>query len=65
MATIELYLVRHGLAAERGDDYPDDAKRPRFADDAAKALVACLPLEHARRLARAAHPLLVTRSKKR
>lgn len=23
-----LYLVRHGIAAERGDDYPDDAQRP-------------------------------------
>lgn len=28
MATLELYLVRHGVAAERGDDYPDDSKRP-------------------------------------
>jgi phosphohistidine phosphatase len=28
MATLELYLVRHGIAAERGDDYPDDSKRP-------------------------------------
>lgn len=28
MATLQLYLVRHGLAAERGDDYPDDSKRP-------------------------------------
>lgn len=24
----ELYLIRHGLAAERGDAHPDDAKRP-------------------------------------
>lgn len=32
MATIELYLIRHGLAAERGDDYPDDAKRPLTAE---------------------------------
>jgi phosphohistidine phosphatase len=24
----ELYLVRHGLAEERGDAWPDDAKRP-------------------------------------
>jgi phosphohistidine phosphatase len=24
----ELYLIRHGLAAERGDSYPDDTKRP-------------------------------------
>lgn len=28
MATLELYLIRHGLAAERGDKYPDDSKRP-------------------------------------
>jgi phosphohistidine phosphatase len=25
---IELYLIRHGLAAERGENYPDDTKRP-------------------------------------
>jgi phosphohistidine phosphatase len=25
---VELYLIRHGVAAERGDDYPDDSKRP-------------------------------------
>ena len=24
----ELYLVRHGLAEERGDAWPDDTKRP-------------------------------------
>ena len=24
----ELYLIRHGLAEERGDTWPDDAKRP-------------------------------------
>ena len=24
----ELYLVRHGLADERGDSWPDDTKRP-------------------------------------
>ena len=23
-----LYLVRHAIAADRGDDYPDDSKRP-------------------------------------
>jgi phosphohistidine phosphatase len=28
MATLELYLVRHGIAAVRGEDYPDDSKRP-------------------------------------
>jgi phosphohistidine phosphatase len=27
-AAYELYLVRHGLAQERGDAWPDDAKRP-------------------------------------
>lgn len=24
----QLYLVRHGIAAERGDEWPDDSKRP-------------------------------------
>src|SRR4051812_50182589 len=24
----ELYLIRHGIAEERGDAWPDDAKRP-------------------------------------
>jgi phosphohistidine phosphatase len=24
----QLYLIRHGVAAERGDQYPDDTKRP-------------------------------------
>lgn len=28
MATLTLYLIRHGVAAERGDEYPDDSKRP-------------------------------------
>jgi phosphohistidine phosphatase len=28
MATMELYLIRHGIAAERGEEYPDDSKRP-------------------------------------
>jgi phosphohistidine phosphatase len=28
MAGVELYLIRHGVAAERGDEYPDDSKRP-------------------------------------
>ena len=28
MRPCELYLVRHGVAAERGDDWPDDTKRP-------------------------------------
>ena len=28
MAVLELYIIRHGVAAERGPDYPDDSKRP-------------------------------------
>ena len=28
MAVLELYLIRHGVAEERGEDYPDDSKRP-------------------------------------
>ncbi|HJR59533.1 MAG TPA: phosphohistidine phosphatase SixA [Vicinamibacterales bacterium] len=32
MATLELYLIRHGVAADRGDEYPDDSKRPLTAD---------------------------------
>ena len=28
MALLELYLIRHGIAAERGEEYPDDSKRP-------------------------------------
>ena len=30
--TIELYLVRHAVAAERGPEYPDDARRPLTPD---------------------------------
>ena len=28
MRPCELYLVRHAIAAERGDEWPDDSKRP-------------------------------------
>jgi phosphohistidine phosphatase len=28
MEPCDLYLVRHAIAAERGDDWPDDSKRP-------------------------------------
>lgn len=28
MGPCDLYLVRHALAAERGDEWPDDTKRP-------------------------------------
>jgi phosphohistidine phosphatase len=32
-----LYLIRHGVAAERGEKWPDDSKRPLTDDGAAKA----------------------------
>ena len=28
MPPCEIYIVRHAIAAERGDDWPDDSKRP-------------------------------------
>src|SRR5829696_8109517 len=31
MATLELYLIRHGIAEERGPEWPDDSKRPLTA----------------------------------
>jgi phosphohistidine phosphatase len=31
MALLELYLIRHGIAEERGPQWPDDAKRPLTA----------------------------------
>jgi phosphohistidine phosphatase len=36
MATLELYLIRHGVAAQRGEDWPDDSKRPLTNDGIAK-----------------------------
>ncbi len=30
--TLEWYLVRHAIAAERGPDWPDDTRRPLTAD---------------------------------
>src|SRR5688572_16178710 len=33
---LELYLVRHAVAAERGGDWPDDTARPLTPDGAAK-----------------------------
>ena len=36
MALLELYLIRHGVAAERGADYPDDSKRPLTSAGMAK-----------------------------
>ena len=32
----ELYLIRHAIAEERGDAWPDDAKRPLTEDGAAR-----------------------------
>ena len=31
MPTFSLYLIRHGVAEERGEEYPDDSKRPLTA----------------------------------
>jgi phosphohistidine phosphatase len=45
-AILELYLIRHAIAAERGPKYPDDRKRPLTAEgikrfkDAVSGLVA-------------------------
>jgi phosphohistidine phosphatase len=36
MATLELYLIRHGIAEDRGEDWPDDSKRPLTSDGIAK-----------------------------
>jgi phosphohistidine phosphatase len=36
MAKLELYLIRHGLADERGPEWPDDSKRPLTAEGLAK-----------------------------
>ena len=36
MAEISLYLVRHAIAEDRGDEWPDDAKRPVTSEGAAK-----------------------------
>jgi phosphohistidine phosphatase len=36
MPTFSLYLIRHGVAAERGDEYPDDSKRPLTAQGIAR-----------------------------
>jgi phosphohistidine phosphatase len=36
MATLELYLIRHGVAAERGEEFPDDSKRPLTAEGVAR-----------------------------
>jgi phosphohistidine phosphatase len=33
---IELYLIRHGVAEERGEEWPDDTKRPLSQEGIAK-----------------------------
>lgn len=45
MATLELYLIRHGIAAERGDDYPDDSKRPLTSNGIARLRVEAKALD--------------------
>src|SRR4051812_10013150 len=44
---IELYLIRHGIAEERGDDWPDDTKRPLTAEGVARLRKAARALAHA------------------
>ena len=41
----ELYLIRHGVAEERGEAWPDDAKRPLTQDGMAKLRRAARALE--------------------
>jgi len=36
MAMLELYLVRHGIAENRGEHWPDDSKRPLTSGGVAK-----------------------------
>jgi phosphohistidine phosphatase len=36
MAMLELYLIRHGIAADRGEEWPDDSKRPLTSQGIAK-----------------------------
>jgi phosphohistidine phosphatase len=36
MALLELYLIRHGVAAERGKDWPDDSNRPLTPEGVAR-----------------------------
>jgi phosphohistidine phosphatase len=36
MAALELYLIRHGIAEERGDEWPDDSRRPLTAEGISK-----------------------------
>lgn len=40
MAAIELYLIRHAIAEERGPRWPDDARRP-LSDEGARRMRKC------------------------
>jgi phosphohistidine phosphatase len=42
----ELYLIRHGLAEERGPDWPDDTKRPLTREGISRLRSAAQGLEH-------------------
>ena len=44
----ELYLIRHAVAEERGDEWPDDAKRP-LSDDGYFPEAARVPAGSSRR----------------
>ena len=45
MPALELYLIRHGVAAERGDAYPDDSKRPLTVEGTARLRKAAKALD--------------------
>ena len=45
MPMLELFLIRHGVAAERGPEWPDDSKRPLTPDGLAKLRKAARGLE--------------------
>jgi len=74
-STTHLYLVRHGLAAERGDAFPDDTKRPLTPDGVTRLrrearglqglgvkvdLILTSPLVRARQTAEVLAPLVTT-----
>jgi phosphohistidine phosphatase len=45
MARLELYLIRHGVAADAGEKYPDDASRPLTRQGIAELTAAAHALE--------------------
>ena len=44
MAMLELYLIRHGVAEERGKDWPDDSQRPLTPEGIERLWEASMPL---------------------